>query len=56
MTSFSIEIFFYEFFILCRIHQTELFQNIIEIFPLRPLMEKEKAIIAAENAADVLIL
>ena len=56
MTSFLFEIFFYKLLILCRIHQTELFQNIIEIFPLRPLMEKEKAIIAAENAVDVLIL
>ena len=56
MTSFLFEIFFYKLLILCRINQTELFQNIIEIFPLRPLMEKEKAIIAAENAVDVLIL
>ena len=56
MTSFSIEIFFYEFFILCRIHQTERLENIVKIFSQRPLMEKEKAIIAAENAVDVLIL
>ena len=56
MTSFSIEIFFYESFILCRIHQTERLENIIEIFPLRPLMEEIQAIIPAKNAFDVLIL
>ena len=56
MTSFSIEIFFYEFFILCRIHQTERLENIIEIFPLRPLMEEIQAIIPAKDAVDVLIL
>ena len=56
MTSFSIEIFFYESFILCRIHQTERLENIIEIFPLRPLMEEIQAIIPAKDAVDVLIL
>ena len=56
MTSFSIEIFFYEFFILWRIHQTERLENIIEIFPLRPLMEEIQAIIPAKDAVDVLIL
>ena len=56
MTSFLTEIFFYEFFIFHCIRQTERFENIIKIFSLRPLMEKEKAIISAENAVDVLIL
>ena len=56
MTSFLFEIFFYKLLILCRIHQTELFQNIIEIFPLRPLMEEIQTIISAKNAVDVLIL
>ena len=37
MTSFLFEIFFYKLLILCRIHQTELFQNIIEIFPPAPI-------------------
>ena len=56
MTSFLTEIFFYEFFIFHCIRQTERFENIIKIFSLRPLMEKEKAIISAENAVDVLKL
>ena len=56
MTSFLIEIFFYESFIFHRVSQTERLENIIKIFSLRPLMEKEKAIISAENAVDVLIL
>ena len=56
MTSFLFEILFYKLLILCRIHQTELFQNIIEIFPLRPLMEEIQTIISAKNAVDVLIL
>ena len=56
MTSFSIEIFFYKLLILCRIHQTERLENIIEIFPLRPLMEEIQAIIPAKDAVDVLIL
>ena len=56
MISFLTEIFFYEFFIFHCIRQTERFENIIKIFSLRPLMEKEKAIISAENAVDVLIL
>ena len=56
MISFLSEIFSYEFFIFHCIRQTERFENIIKIFSLRPLMEKEKAIISAENAVDVLIL
>ena len=56
MISFLTEIFFYEFFIFHCIRQTERFENIIKIFSLRPLMEKEKAIISAENAVDVLKL
>ena len=56
MTSFSIEIFFYEFFIPHRVSQTERLENIIKIFSLRPLMEKIQAIIPAKNAVDVLIL
>ena len=56
MTSFLIEIFFYEFFILRCIRQTERLENIIKIFSLRPLMEKIQAIISAKNAVDVLIL
>ena len=56
MTSFSIEIFFYEFFILHCIRQTERLENIIKIFSLRPLMEKIQAIIPAKDAVDVLIL
>ena len=39
-----------------RIHQTERLENIIEIFPLRPLMEEIQAIIPAKDAVDVLIL
>ena len=56
MTSFSIEIFFYEFFILHCIRQTERLEIIIKIFPLRPLMEEKQAIIPAKDAVDVLIL
>ena len=56
MTSFLFEIFFYKLLILCRIHQTERLENIIEIFPLRPLMEEIQAIISAKDAVDVLIL
>ena len=56
MTSFLFEIFFYKLLILCRIHQTERLENIIEIFPLRPLMEEIQAIIPAKDAVDVLIL
>ena len=56
MTSFSIEIFFYESFILCRIHQTERLENIVKIFSQRPLMEEIQTIISAKNAVDVLIL
>ena len=56
MISFLKEIFFYEFFILHCIRQTERFENIIKIFSLRPLMEEIQAIIPAKNTFDVLIL